>query len=140
MARLHDEPDRKHRDFFQRLTVLCESAGFDTLHIDHLEFLAHQSTFSSWTAGEKITSPNDDAKTLFVNFDGVFECKSGAETSIISEKGALFPPEIMQSKSRYSTEIRAQKGTALLIPSKVLDNCAKLFPEVAIHLFWMNRP
>ncbi|MCH8495489.1 MAG: hypothetical protein LAT57_07635 [Balneolales bacterium] len=140
MARLHDEPDREYRDFFQRLTLLCEAPGFDTLHIDHLEFLAHLATFGNWTAGEIITSPNDDAKTLFVNFDGVFECKSGDETSIISEKGALFPSEVMQSKSRYSTEIRAQKGTALMIPSKALDNCAKLFPEVAIHLFGMNRP
>lgn len=140
MARLHDEPDREHRDFFQRLTVLCTAPGFDTLHIDHLEFLAHNSTFGNWIPGERITSPNDDATTLFVNFDGVFDCKSASKTQTITEKGAHFPSEVMESKRKYATEIRVQKGTALKIPSHALEHCAKLYPEVAIHLFEMSRP
>lgn len=139
IARLHDEPHREHRDFFQRLSVLCEAPGFDTLHIDHLEFLAHHATYGNWLAGEIITSPNDNATTLLVNVDGVFECKSTTETSIISEKGALFPKEVIQSRQTYSTEISIQKGTALMIPTQALKHCAKLFPEVAIHLFGMNR-
>lgn len=140
MARLHEEPDREQRDFFQRLIVLCEAPGFDTLHIDHLEFLAEHATFGNWVPGEIVAVPNENATTLLVNFDGIFECISDSETKIISEKGTHFPLEVMESKSKYTTEVRAQKGTALKIPYQALEHCAKLYPEVAIHLFKMNRP
>jgi len=140
MARLHDEPDREQRDFFQRLTVLCEAPGFDTFHIDHLEFLADHATFDDWAPGEILASPNDEATTLFIHFEGVFECISDSETVIITKKGAHFPSEVMESKSTYTTEVRAQKGTALMIPYRALEHCAKLYPEVAIHLFKLNRP
>lgn len=140
MARLHNEPDREQRDFFQRLIVLCEAPGFDTFHIDHLEFLASHAAFGKWLPGDLLTTPNHDATTLFVNFDGVFECNSASETKIVREKGAIFPPEVLESKQRYSTEIRVQKGTALKIPYLALEQCAKLHPEVAIHLFELNQP
>jgi hypothetical protein len=140
VARLHNEPDREQRDFFERLVLLCETQAFNSLHIDHLEYLAHHSTFGHWKTSENLASATDPAETLFIHFDGIFECKSETENLLMNTKGTLFPVEVIQSKPFYLTTIRVQTGTALMIPYQALERCAKLYPEVAIHLFELNLP
>ena len=140
VARLHNEHDREQRDFFERLVLLCETQALNSLHIDHLEYMAHHSTFGHWKASENIASTTDPAETLFIHFDGIFECKSETENLVVNTKGALFPVEVIQSKPFYLTTIRVQTGTALMIPYKTLELCAKLYPEVAIHLFELSNP
>lgn len=140
VARLHNEHDREQRDFFERLVLLCETQALNSLHIDHLEYMAHHSTFGHWKASENIASTTDPAETLFIHFDGIFECKSETENLVVNTKGALFPVEVIQSKPFYLTTIRVQTGTALMIPYQTLELCAKLYPEVAIHLFELSNP
>jgi MFS family permease len=140
VARLHNEHDREQRDFFERLVLLCETQALNSLHIDHLEYMAHHSTFGHWKASENIASTTDPAETLFIHFDGIFECKSETENLIVNTKGTLFPVEVIQSKPFYLTTIRVQTGTALMIPYQTLELCAKLYPEVAIHLFELSNP
>jgi len=140
VARLHNEPDREQRDFFERLVLLCEAQAFNSLHIDHLEYLAHHSAFGHWKTEEIIASATDPAETLFIHFDGSFECKSVTDNLLINTKGTLFPIEVIQSKPFYHTTIRVQTGTALMIPYQALERCAKLYPEVAIHLFELSLP